>query len=218
MTRWAVGVAVAVMVLATTGCDDSSIGLGGGNKNNDDTGPSTPIELTNALLTVQDLPQGWKVDRTPLLDTPGGAEPPQCSNLFESIDSAPIAETAVSLTNGPSFVSHIVTYYGEDASKRLDDFADTIAQCANFTAVDEGARLDMSTGAVPFPNFGDRTEAARVVSRRPGGSLVIDAVMVSVGEFELTLLTGGLGTVDPAEIERLARLATDRLRTTTNGG
>lgn len=188
---------------------------GGGDKT------LTEAQLKDALLTVTDLPTGYKVDPDPSEDddeTTG--ENAECSKKFKSLDDDDTDGTKVAEMEanfeGPQLGSvlqqSLASYKNEDGlSEQFDKVASVLSECPRFSTVDKaGEKTDFTIGALSFPKLGDNTLALGINIKTPDISATANIVVVRVGRNLMMVTQGGL-TADVALLEQASRKGLDKL-------
>lgn len=163
-------------------------------------------QLIASLLTIEDMPTGWTGTAPEFEErTPGGTYSAFCS---DDLPARSIARASVALERsalGPLFRETIVVY--PDRAAAVDAFNDLVKAANNCSEVvdDNGNRTALSP--LSFPSLGDDTFALR-----GSGLLELDEIKIRIDNVIINITHGGLGGVDSAVTEELARLAVDKYR------
>ncbi|AEI13174.1 hypothetical protein [Cellulomonas gilvus] len=179
----------------------------------------TQEQVDAALLTADDLGDGWIVDTVSGMDLLGDdtddddrtVEPPECSALMEAMegmaDDEPTATGVVQLAaeSAPQVVAQRIETIADTDVAELAGIEGVISACPTVreTAAD-GAVLEMALETFDVPQVGDG--AVGVAASTQG--LTLHFVFVAVGDQHVTLAALGL---DPAAIGELASTAVDRI-------
>lgn len=213
---------------------------GGGNSTSDDrartiTAPTTSAptkietkdkalteaQLSAALITVKDLPTGYKIDPDPSDDDDDSkttSDNPECLAKFEQLEDlnaesdAPEAEASF---EGSAFGSVLSVELAsldskDEVKERVDKLATVLTDCPSFTVTDEDGPATVKLGALSFPKLGDDTFALAGQIKTAEFTVVLNVVVIQVGRNVATLFDGGLsGNVEA--LERAARAQTTKL-------
>jgi len=227
-------VAVALMVLLPlAGCGGSSssdraktITPGAGSTSATASAPAaagkalTAAQLKAALITVADLPTGYKVDPDPSDDdnSKTTSDNPECQKRFEALDAkdstAPSAEADfVGTSAGSVLQTKLIAASSEaEAKKKLSDFAVLLSDCPKLTLNDEDGKTEVTFSALSFPNLGDETLALGAEIKNAGFEAQGNYVISRVGQHVALILEGGLST-DIKALESAARAQVGKLVT-----
>lgn len=226
-------ISTTVLVLALSACG------GGGDAAEDErartvTAPSSPetepegngdktlteAQLQAALLTVPELPTGYKAAAAQDQDdddseTAGTSA--ECSDKFEQLGEAEGQESAsaeASFEGGFGVVLEegLESYEDEDTvQQRLDDVVEVLSQCQTFSSIDDdGVTTDFTIGALSFPKLGDDTVALALTGKTSDLNVSLNFVVVRLGRNVMSVAQGGL-TTDPAALEQAARTGLEKL-------
>jgi hypothetical protein len=179
----------------------------------------TEAQLEAALLTVPELPTGYKAaaeeEEEDDSETTGTSD--ECSAKFEQLGEAEGQEAAsaeASFEGGFGVVLEqgLESYEDEDTvEQRFDDVVEVLSECQAFSSTgDDGVTTDFTIGALSFPKLGDDTVALAVTGRTPDIDVSINFVVVRLGPNVMSIAQGGL-TTDPAALEQAARKGLEKL-------
>ena len=184
--------------------------------------PRAAVDVSRALLTLDDLPAGWTSVEAPPSDS-------DLDTGFCGAGSAPVtrlgrAAAEFEAAASGLIVTQIVAAYAPGDAKRVMDFLrDTLKGCTEWRETDaEGREFVYRFASLPFPRLGEQTLAVRMNVEAPGGSVQTDLVIVQRGD-AATLLANiasgprGGASVDSTLTERLARRADARLAAVVSG-
>jgi hypothetical protein len=162
--------------------------------------------LSEAVLTLNDLPAGWS-SQAELTSTRVGF----CGGRNPLATIVPVEEhrsTFSKTTNGP-FLSQVAVRYrsSEEADRFLDLVAETLETCRTYE--DGGATFFLEP--LEFPDFGDDTFAAHVTGESPLGPLDGDVVWVRRADRLVSLSTIAFGDLDVDLLELLTEAVVRRL-------
>jgi hypothetical protein len=169
------------------------------------TGPLAD-RLSRALLSVQDLPGGWRLSR----DARGDPDDTTlCGTGLGTLEQqrAKLAEVDVGFERGTTaFIVQAVAAYPPGMAQRvLDDLAATVQPCHELvTRDDEGTLAEWQLTPIPFPQLGDQTVAFREYQ----AVNQVEALVVYIrrGDLVTVLLDIAIrAPVDRAHTEALAR-------------
>lgn len=171
-------------------------------------------QLRSALLTVADLPSGYRVDPSPSTDDGSTAgDSPECSKKFAVISSG---TTSGSTADARVYFKgrQVATVLQEklmsykDAKSLSDQFnniADLTSQCPRFSLVDkQGVTSDYTISALPFPKLGDETRALAISVETPQFRGAADVAVIRLGRTLMVLSQGGV-TSDVRTLEQASR-------------
>jgi hypothetical protein len=179
----------------------------------------TEAQLQAALLTVPELPTGYKAAAEEQDDddneTTGTND--ECSAKFEQLGEAEGQESASAEASfeggfGVLLEQGLESYEDEDTvQQRFDDVVEVLSQCQAFTSTDDdGVTTEFTIGALSFPKLGDDTVALAVTGRTPDFNLSLNFVVVRLGRNVMSIAQGGL-TTDAASLEQAARRGLEKL-------
>jgi hypothetical protein len=166
-----------VLALAAAGCDNSH-----------DSDDASDVELTEALLTANDVPSDWRAYE--LSDQEFSTCLPVTVEPVETTQAASFRPA-----DGEASLANIVLRYEPDESEAgLDELARSFEECPAYASVEP----------VDFPRLGDES----VVLETNGESGVILIAIIRNGD--LVSLVSGFG-VSRSEMEDAAQAVTDKL-------
>lgn len=175
----------------------------------------TAAQLKTALITVADLPTGYKVDPSPSDDDDDTtkSDNPACQKKFDDLDAEDEKDDSVEAEakfEGPGLGTvlqeSLESYEDEDQIKdRFEEVASVLSDCPHFTTTDaKGEKLDYTISALSFPKLGDETLALGVSVKTPDITAVANIVVVRLGRNVMFVTQGGL-TADVAALEQASR-------------
>ncbi len=181
----------------------------------------TADDIEAALPTVEDFPTGWSRDpdnEDEDDDEDDTITPERCEDLFgdDAEQEEPLAEATRAFKEsdfGPFVSVDISTYDDEVPDDTLDELAEALSECKEFTSVDsEGSRSTVTAEALSFPNLGDETFAVRMSLETEFLPAAVDLAMVRVGHNLVLLATVALGGgTDTGLLEDVGRKTIERL-------
>lgn len=189
----------------------------------------TKDQVKAALLTVEDLPSGWTTgdpdeDETGKDDEPEDKiTPPACEAIMDAFDEGPDASASITRNfekeGGLMFMSETIATFEEEVDEdRLQEVADVLSKCPEFTSTDtEGVATKMKVKPLSMANFGDSSLAVTIEGETQGFALTMNMLFIAVGHNYIALVHGGLGGADGAELEPIAQAAMTRLAATAKG-
>ena len=162
-------------------------------------------DLERALLTVDDLPDGWAQD-----DATG-----QLAELCEGRDPvgeiAPTGLSQAGFTRGDEglVLSNVVADYDSAAraGELLEAVREAIGECGQFDT-ESGSYTITETDA---PDVGDDAVAARLIGTTTFGDLQGEILYVRVGDRVTAVAMAGLSGVDADVVADAAEVVADRL-------
>ncbi|MCW2666354.1 MAG: hypothetical protein JWN57_1316 [Frankiales bacterium] len=176
-------------------------------------GSLTEAQLKAALLTVGDLPTGYKAtapddDETDEDNTSSGDA--GCDKRFEELDEANEDADVKAEANfeGPglgSVLQQSLASFDDEArlKKALDKVADVFDDCPSFkTTDDDGSVTSFTIAALSFPKYGDETLAYAITGKTADFTVVLDMAVVRTGRTLAFLAAGGLGAADVETLEK----------------
>ncbi len=179
----------------------------------------TESQLRSALLTVADLPTGYKAIASSEDDSSGTQGNDEgCSAKFERLGgnddnaAAHVEATFQGAGLGTVLEQGLESYDDEDELRGyFDEVVSVLSDCPSFSTTDEkGIKTDFSVGALSFPKLGDDTVALAVTGKTPDFNLALNVVIVRLGRNVMSVSQGGL-TADVAALEQAARRGFEKL-------
>lgn len=183
-------------------------------------GTLSRAQLQEALLTVPDLPTGYKQGTASRDDdTPTQSDNPECAARFDELDSAEdeAVATAEASFEGPGLGTlleqSLASFTDQDRqSEQLATITELLSDCPSFTMTDaDGAESTVNISPLSFPKLGDETLAVGFAIETPELTLTLNFVTIRVGSTLQTVYQGGL-SADAAALEQAARKGTERLQ------
>lgn len=209
MPRALAASAVALVAVAgVAGCSSTSNGTpdssGSGVRAaaSDPAGKPTAADLKRQLLTLADLPAGWKVDNSKDSGNDSSDEP-SCMKSLDSVPD-PKPEAGITFVQGAGFpLIGETLVYGGDAGEHYMSFArNAFDGCRNVSLKSNGEMMRGTIAAIAFPKLGaDDLRAWRMSFTVQGIPFDFDVVLARKGA---ELLMGGyadLGSPDVGELE-----------------
>jgi hypothetical protein len=183
MRRLSASASLLVLALAMGGCDDDA---GGDDPSGDES--TGPVALDSALLTLDDLPDGWS-------EVPYDAEAE--SNVCAAELAGPLgldaepptaaAQYAASEDSGPSFAEAIQLVPSGRGGELMPIVQDALKDCDGEAYGSRTVRV----AELDFPELGDESAAYTIRL----GDIVIQVVYVVSGDIAMVMssydLTGG---------------------------
>lgn len=235
-TRRRLAATALPLVVLSAGCGGSSGGDADDTRARTVTAPSSAgedsaagggqrtlsaAELKRALLTVTDLPTGYKVDTSPQRDDrdDSSGENAECTQKFEALSGQNTdkgSAQAKAKFEGPSFgtiLQEDLSSFKEEngLSDRFDALAEVLSSCPRFTSTDsKGTRTAYTVGALSFPKLGDDTLALAINVKTTDFGRAINIAAVRLGKNVMFVTQGGL-TADAAVLEQAARKGVAKL-------
>lgn len=174
------------------------------------------IDLTRALLSLEDMPTGFTTV-PPDDEDDRGSQP--CGKSTELRHNA-VETKEAEFTKGAfgPIISHVAsTFKSGEAKDRFDQARTIFEGCPSWTETDEkGETVEYRLSPLSFPRLGDQAYAMRMDVKTGGAVAQADIVFVRRGDviFLLGNTVGGLGVamVDSALTEQLARKAVEKLQ------
>jgi hypothetical protein len=219
------GVVVVGAVLAVAGCG------GGDEKAETISAPAAPsstaqsvrgapseAQLRSALLTVNDLPTGFKVEPSDN-DEDDDAPLDACARRYNDLDNTPE-------TNAPEanrdFSKGIGTFISQtlaaipnttELEHRIREFQAFLSECQTFKLKTSEGKVDTyRISPLSFPKLGDTTFAVSMsVQDSDGFEAEFNLALTRVGKAIQLFLMGGLGAPDTDQVVEIARKGVERL-------
>jgi hypothetical protein len=173
------------------------------------------VDLTKALLTLDDLPPGW---------TTPSPSPDSSAFCNQDITIRPTARADADFERGQSFVFHGLGAYNRgEAAAAMDQERKTLANCTQWTETDsDGTTTTYRVRPLSFPKLGDETLAFRLSAEAAGAVAEVDGVFIRRGDVISRVGNGQVGVrvavVDSALTEQLARKANAKLAAAAGAG
>ena len=210
---------VAAVALTLAGCADGSE-PDGQAPTQDSTGqdgvdqPQQRVEA--ALLTVEDLPDGWMLDLSGATSSRDlTTEPAECGVLLNPANiQEPLAQAEAAFAAGPTgpFINQSVSAFDGNAAELLAQAVDAVDRCAEFSSTgSDGVTTTFRATPLSFPSLGDRTVALRLEGSVGPVQLIVDRVMIAAGSDGVTLGAGGFAPLEADELESIATIAFEKL-------
>ncbi len=196
--------------------------------------PSTSEDLTNALLTLSDMPSGWAVDDSSgwAVDDSGVDEDDDDDqSLCEEVNLDHLegleAATARALFSmgqlGPFLIQSLTTFEErDDAETVMNGFRQTIEGCREWVEDEDGTIVKWTLREISFPDLGEDSVAFRMSTMTPFGPMKADYVAVRYSPrfggdavINMVMLTG-FGVMAEIDLEELVRMSDDKARRELN--
>lgn len=167
----------------------------------------TEAQLKVALLTVTDLPTGYRLGTVKEDDdseTTGASD--GCSDKFKRLRDAEDTEAAKAEAAfeggglGTILEQGLESYEDEDVVQdRFDDVVEVLSECKTFSDTDKnGVKTDFTVGPLSFPKLGDDTVALAITGKTPDFTIALNVVIVRLGRNVMSVGQGGFTTDVPA--------------------
>ncbi|MEU1813891.1 hypothetical protein ABZ543_01680 [Streptomyces roseifaciens] len=192
--------------------------------------PLTAGQAKAALLTPDDLPSGWEVNKDipaydvgatgmqfgkadkaacqPLLDVFVGADNGPKAQAHAMTDLKQAGDTGIQMTQG-------VTSYQEAEAVRIMQQKIDFGACGTFAAKGADGSTDQASGSeLTVPALGDGSRGVRVVfaATEEGVSIQHDIAAVRVGGTVVTVSQASFTTADTAAFESSLRKAVEKVQ------
>jgi hypothetical protein len=223
VVRRILGCVVAVVAaLGLVGCSSTSEGTpdssGGGPSSgvrapaSDPAGKATltAADVRGQLLTVADLPAGWKVDNSD--DGNDDSDEPSCMKSLESLpDPKPEADITFVQGDGVPMLMENVGYVGNAAERYMSLAAKALDGCTNVSFDADGDTLRGTIGAMSFPKLRADARAWSMAFTIQGVPFDFDLVFARKGGELLMVGYADLGSPDVSELVSFTRKALAKL-------
>jgi hypothetical protein len=208
------GVVALLAILGSVGCSTTSNGTpdpsGSGVKApaSDPAGNTTltAAEIKAQLLTVADLPAGWRIDNSD--DGNDDSGEPSCMAGLDSVpDPSPEADVTFVHRGGFPMLMEDVGYVGSSGSRYLSLVAKALNGCTDVSFDADGETLRGTISALTFPQLGDEARAWSMAFTVQGIPFDFDLLFVRKGGELLMIGYADLGMRHPSELELFATKA-----------
>lgn len=195
--------------------------------------PLSQQQAQDALLTVEDLPDGWSAlpadEDGPdgggdpgASDSEGTIDPAACDDVLDALEADvgdPDVEAEIGFTRTAegTLLSQTVASYPDDVDPGfLETIEDAFTECPSFTSTDAAGQVSRVTvSPLSLPDLGDQTLAVSTTYETPSVAVTYDLVFVVTGYNVLTLVSGGLDGADDDELRDTAEAAVAKLAEAT---
>lgn len=197
----------------------------GGSIMSVDIGPAGPDRqpppgnepLAEALLTVEDLPDGWQaagIDQPTARPSEGAID--ICGN-DTTPDTPPIAQASANFGKDTFLNQTLMAYEVADAVDEMQKVAAAADSCSTWEQASNGQPMSWQLEHLDTPDLGDESVAIRIAGRSQGTfiwnyewTIWRDGPVIGV------LARWGMGNQlgDPSPLPDIARTAADKLRRT----
>lgn len=201
-TRMRRGLAAALAVSAlclTAACGDSDDGekkkddkvVDGAAKGGDAAGeqggdaagakPLTPTQMSAGVLTLADLPKGWKADKPDTEEETGKIDKPECqalSGFFSTkVEGATMgSEGAFQGDGGGSMLNHqTFTFPDKGAADYVTAVGKALETCTAFTLTQAGEDMKVTVKKLAAPKAGEAAHAFRIAMDIPQLSMKFES-------------------------------------------
>ena len=188
--------------------------------------PLTTAQIKPTLLTLDDMPNGYSIDRDASDDSDSGeldSSTAECTRLFKALERQDNqkafgkAEINFKADDFGPFVSETVSSFkGSKIKDQLAILDVALAKCPSFTTTDDdGAKLTFKVEELSFPDLGDQTVAGRITAKEPTFDIAIEFQMVAVrvDQNMVALANFGIGKgMGEADFEEVVRKAVERVQ------
>jgi len=213
---------VAALLLTGCGAKDSAAPKAKASASASRSAPApTEAQLKSALLTVADLPAGYKVDPSASTADDDGAtsDNPACTDTFKGFEKATLDKDAPHVEagftggeNGPFLIQSLVGLDGDEASEEFALFRDSLRKCTTWTETDrDGTKTTNTLAPMAFAKFGDDTESMKLTLNKLTLTVTANFIVVRVGGTLCVLMHLGVPAVAAADTEALVRKATEKI-------
>lgn len=213
--------AVGVLVIVATmgGCSSSRSANSpttSGQRTITTTAPAAKApDLQAQLLTLADMPTGWKVDNTPDSATSGGG----CLNAVTKLLKSGVASHAeadyAGGTNEIPSMSETMGWLGTNsqgaASTKFAAASAAMDQCKTFTIDNNGTMIKGTVGRMNAPGVGDQSGSWQVEASAEGFTLGLDFELFRKGDELATVVYDDLGTPDLTQFTAFCTQAAARM-------
>lgn len=171
--------------------------------------------LSEALLTLEDMPTGWTV-------SPPEEDEEDSGTGICGLESGQFTRDATARATanfqesefGPMLAQIIDVFSGDDAEGTMVEFADALSSCTEWTDIDEeGAETEWQLSPLSFPKIGDETFAFRMSTVTFLGAVELDFIVWRRGDIVEVLGHTAIGFegVDSEQTEAFVRRADEKL-------
>lgn len=176
-------------------------------------------QLKGALLTVTDLPTGYKsVPVKPKSSSgPSKSDNADCAKRYKAIDKVTDKASAKAEADfegpglGTVLQQNLASYADENQVKTgLATLTKLFSDCPTFSQTDADGKIDYTLSPLSFPKLGDETLAIGVTIKNSSITAAADIVISRLGRNLQLIVQGGLGT-DAVALEKAARAGVTRL-------
>lgn len=172
--------------------------------------------LSEALLTLEDMPTGWTV-------SPPDEDEEDDGDDICGIASGQFAEDAAARETsdfqkselGP-LLNHTIDFFPDgDAKRVMAEFGDALGSCTEWTDIDEdGTETTWRLSPLSFPKIGDETFAFRMSTVTFLGAFELDWILWRRGDVVDVIAHGVIGFegIDSEQTEAFVRQADEKLK------
>jgi len=211
--RTLAGAGALVALAGLAGCSSTSNGTpdpaGSGVRAaaSDPAGKPTASDLKRQLLTLADLPAGWKVDNSDD-GSDDNSDEPSCMKSMDSVpDPKPEADVAFVQGGGFPLMAETVGYVGDRGEHYMSLASTAFDGCTNVSLKADGDTMHGTIAAIAFPKLGDDLRAWRMSFTVQGIPFDFDVVLARKGSELLIAGYADLGSPDVSELESFTRKA-----------
>jgi hypothetical protein len=174
----------------------------------DPAGRPTPTaaDVKSQLLTVADLPAGWKVDNSKGGNDNSG-EPSCLAGMDAMADPEPAADITFVQADGIPMLIENIGYVGDSAKRYMSAATEALDGCTDVSFNADGDTLRGTVSSLTFPQLGDEARAWRMAFTVQGIAFDFDLAFVRKGSELLMIGYANLGMRPPAELELFATRA-----------
>jgi hypothetical protein len=170
-------------------------------------------QVDRAMLTVADMPTGFATDTRKEVAGPSGCPSLDAMKTTKGDTSAEAEADFSKGSLGPFVNERVWVQPDGKAERNYGRFADAIKTCSTFVSKDDrGKPMQFKLAALSFPNLGDETFAARMITESEIGALYIDLIIVRLDDTMVSLINAGFGGPDSALTEQIARKGVDKVK------
>ena len=205
MQRWKALALAGVVAILCAACGNSGIPNG--------VIVNTPA-LVPKLIHTSDFPGGWSKDQS-FFDGEATGASPSClsgaANLDSAVQHAAVAYQAQSSL--PLFFESLGLFKSGKSLGVISKVADILNSCRHFSFTVNGQSFRAQVGSLNFPQVGNASSSLSVVFKGQVISFVCNIVLVSTGDYGVTLGMFQLGSINATQFEDLVEAALQRLST-----
>jgi hypothetical protein len=160
------------------------------------------------LLTIAEMPAGWRVDNS---SSNGGLGGTKCLAGLNKANKTP-GQAGVSFEDGAGvpFVGEVIGS-GQKVTRAFSEISSRLAECKTLQLKEGGATYRGTIGALSFPTIGSKSSAFLISFTIKGVTAGIDLVVFATGSYVGALTYGNIGTPEITQVEAFAHLALAKL-------
>jgi hypothetical protein len=168
--------------------------------------------IKSKLLTVAEMPAGWRIDNS---SGSGGLGGTKCLAGLNKANKVP-GQAGVSFEDGAGvpFVGEVIGS-GKKLAKTFSEITTRLAGCKTLKLKENGATYPGTIGALSLPTIGNKSSAFLITFSIKGVTAGIDLIVFSTGSYVGALTYGDIGTPEISQVEAFASLALAKLTGST---